>query len=235
MIEESSKIDTKTRSYLEQLLASRKFKERLKFFREEYAIPRSGFDLTVFDEMVVSEIYPRIPDKIIDADRFIKSINNMLSKYGFSRAWFDFFSDLILFNWLGDTKDQRQIFLMNLGHSNRYLADDKVTLEVRLQSNPIAILIPSFASQRDINEFISLNWAQIRAFQKKYGRKKQRITKFRRKNSRIKQRNDFIYNNRSLSKKDLMARVSDEFGDVMDYTYLAKIITEETKKRSANA
>jgi len=32
-----------------------------------------------------------------------------------------------------------------------------------------------------------------------------------------------------------MARVSDEFGDVMDYTYLAKIITEETKKRSANA
>jgi hypothetical protein len=230
-----SKIEAKTRTYLRQLLTTQKFKTVVKSIRERHSVPASGFDIRIFDELVVAEVFPRIPSAVVDVKEFSDSINRLLLRYGFSKAWFTFFSDLILFDWIGDVANLRQILLMNLGGTNRNRARDIEALDEHLLSNPIVVLIPPFASQRDINDFISLNWEQIEKIQNQYGKKDAEITKMRRKSSRVELRNQFIYENRELPKRELMKKVTDQFGDVLDYSYLGKIIASQVRKISDNA
>jgi hypothetical protein len=229
-----SKIDLKTEGYIEQLITSPEFIDPIQTIRGLSGIPKAGFDISLFDKLVIANKHPRIPKQIKKVDIFVKLINNLLLKYGFSHEWFDFFSDYVLFNFIGDTRFKRQIFLLNLGHKNKKSDEHMTLLKESIIQNPIAILLPPFVSQRDIYDFISSNWQKIEGMKKKYNKKIIKISSIRKKNERVKRRNQLIYKNRSLRKKDLTAIVFDKFGDTMDYTYLSKIIRSEKRKRNAS-
>lgn len=229
-----SKIDTKAKDYAEKLVVSPKFANKVKEVRERNNLPKDGFDILLFDELVVADIRPRIPEEV-NMEKYTKSVNHVLWLYGFSQEWFDFFSDYILFNYVGETEDKKQIFLLDLGYRNIGKRDEHMAiLEKNTIQNPITILLPPYISQRDIYDFISINWEKIEKIQGKYQKRLIKIVSSRRKNERVKKRDAFIYKNRFLPKKELMSKIADEFGDVMDYTYLSKIIANEEKKRSAS-
>jgi len=228
-----SKIDIRAKDYIEQLLTSKKFVESVFNIKNINSLPQEGFSLSIFDEMVVGDIQPRIPKEVANKEKFIKSINNLLLWYGFSQDWFDFFSDYILYGFVGSIEDKKQIFLLDLGQKNKIRDEHMAILEKNTLQNPIAILLPPFASQRDIYEFVSINWNEIERIQRKYNKPSIDITSIRKKNERVKKRDHFIFKNRHLPKKELLSKIAAEFGDILDYTYINKIIVSETRKKSA--
>lgn len=226
-------VDKRARDYIEELIESPKFYTSVLNFRKKNQIPGKGFGISVFDELLIAEVYPRIPDDILDKNSLIKSINNFLIRYGFSQEWFDFFSDYLLFEFIGDTENKKQIFLLDLGHRGQKKRDEQIEiLNKNTIQNPIVILLPPFVSQRNIYDFIVSRWHQIENIQRKYNKELIKIVSTRRKNERIKQRDQYILKNHLLPKKKLMSKVADKFGDILDYTYLSKIIATGLKKKS---
>ena len=214
-----SKIDTKTRDFVEQLVVTSGFAKNVRKTSAEKGIPQKGYDIAELDDLIVKEVYPRIPDTVLDKKRYSVSITSFLSYYGLSYSWFDFFSDYILFGFWDEIeiKPKRQIFLIDIGDKCENPKIGKKLLDLKPQLNPVVILIPPTASQRDIDDFIKNNWAGIEKMQKKYRKYNLKLVNTRRKNSRVKNRDRFIFKNRKLTKKALVSKVADEFGDILDF------------------
>lgn len=99
---------------------------------------------------------------------------------------------------------------------------------------PIAIRISPYASQRDILDYVKRAYKmKIAPMQDHYKIKGAKLGKFKKKKARIKERNNFIYQNRHLPKKKIMQLIGDKFGKdtVIDYGYIGKIISMENKRR----
>jgi hypothetical protein len=103
------------------------------------------------------------------------------------------------------------------------------------ENYPIVILVHRQATLRDINDFISKNFdLAITPLKKAFSDKKVLdIGKSKRKSTTIQKRNEYIYENRSLSRKEIVGLVSKKFGKahILDYDYVGKIIREEKRKR----
>lgn len=95
---------------------------------------------------------------------------------------------------------------------------------------PIALYINPDVSQRQIQDFISKNWAFIEAHRKDT---KANISGFRKKKKTIQERNDFIYENQQLPRKEIMRLLYEKYGEKLDidYGYIGKIISLEKKRR----
>jgi len=107
-------------------------------------------------------------------------------------------------------------------------------LENKLWEYPVVLRIHPDASQRDIMEYIKKHWQQIKHYQDKYAdRNKQASFKNSKtkENSKIKKRDDFIYKNRNLPRKEIMRMVTDEFGETLDYGHIGKIISLRNKRK----
>jgi len=94
------------------------------------------------------------------------------------------------------------------------------------KSHPIALYINPEASQRQIEEFISKNWSFIEAHQKDV---KSNFAGLR-KRSNLK-RDDFIYENRKLPRKEIVTLVAEKFNEFLDVGHIGKIISLEKKRR----
>ncbi len=105
-----------------------------------------------------------------------------------------------------------------------------------LQNYPIVMLISPFASLRDIQDFVEKNYALTINLLKKIGvdtTSKVFIGKSKKKKKGIQDRNELIYKNRHLPRKEIMRLVADKLGynAVIDYGYIGKIISTEKKRR----
>ena len=100
------------------------------------------------------------------------------------------------------------------------------------ETYPIAILLNPYMSQRNIIDAVKkLYETHIEPLQKELRSKKIVLDKIRKKSSRVEERNKFIYENRlGKSRKELARLVNDKFGEVLDYTYINKIIRDEREK-----
>mgnify|MGYP001576370570 CR=1 FL=1 len=97
---------------------------------------------------------------------------------------------------------------------------------------PIAIRISPYASLRDLIDFARKAYkTQILPRQMLYRDKNVSIGRIRPKQKKIQSRNDFIYENRHLSRKKIKRLVEEKFGEPLEYTHVAKIISLENKKR----
>ena len=97
---------------------------------------------------------------------------------------------------------------------------------------PLAIRLSPYASERDIIDYVKKNYAfTIAPAQKSYQKSGVPIGKLRKKDQKREERNEFIYQNRRLTGKELMGLVNDKFGEVLDYGHIRKIISLENKKR----
>ena len=94
------------------------------------------------------------------------------------------------------------------------------------KTHPVVLYINPEVSQRQIQDFIAKNWLYIKAYQKN---EKSKITGFRKKSTL--ERNDLIYKNRHLPRREIMQIVSKKFGKILDYGHISKIISLERKRR----
>lgn len=230
-----SKIDQKAISFVQELFTYKGFGKMVRRIRYETSIPRRGFDIALFDKLVLQDIHPRFPSKAFKRTLYIQNVKGLLALYGLSFDWFEFISDYILFNYIGDVSyNTSQIILLDLGNKNNNLAEHKKMLAGAAELNPVVFMIPPFASQREISDFIAQNSDNIKDIQKCYQTGNRRIGKKKTNNPRIKERNHFIYLNRNLPKLELMRKVNEKFGVILDYTYLNKIIAAEAKKKGVD-
>lgn len=235
----ASKIDFKTFGLIESIRSSKGFRKMIREIRENNHIPQKGFDITKYDELLVKEKYLRIPSKI-NKNVFLADLKDLLLCYNLSTDWLDFFSDYILynlFNFSGDYSEKRQILTLDLGsktltkESNEKILSDAKNFDL----NSVAILLPNFLSQRELMEYIEVNFGAIEKIQKKYTEGKiRKISNKEMRQETFKKiiRNKFIYEHRDLKKRELASEVNKKFKQNLDHTYLSKIIREEINKRT---
>lgn len=227
----TGKIDIKTASIVKEIFLQKGFRKHVARVRRELSLPRYGLDIALFDQLVVKDVHPRIPAKKLNRSEYIRKVKEVLGLYALSFDWFEYFGDYFLFNYIGDIdKEVNQIILLNLGDKNTKLQQHKKMFTNNMSLGTAVIMVPPRASEREILDFIYRNANHIKAIQKAYKTDFSQLTVTRTKNARVQKRNEFIYKNRALPKKKLMATVSDEFGDILDYTYLSKIIVAEARK-----
>jgi hypothetical protein len=99
---------------------------------------------------------------------------------------------------------------------------------------PIALKLHPSISQRDLVDYVKHNWHIINFYLSQYRDKESMLGKIRNKNSEIKKRDKFIYENRHLSHKEISSLVSKNFkevSDVINEGSVGKIISLEKKRR----
>lgn len=98
---------------------------------------------------------------------------------------------------------------------------------------PVMLAISPFASQRDIVEYVKKFHADhILPIQKRSLAKYENTPmRNRSKDSSTRDRNDFIYENRELPRKEIATSVAKKFKEYLDVGHIGKIISEEKKKR----
>ena len=95
------------------------------------------------------------------------------------------------------------------------------------ETYPIAILLNPYMSQRDtIDAIKKLYKTHIEPLQKELRSEKIVLEKVRKKSERVEERNKFIYENRALRMPKLRTAIREKFGDILDETYIYKIIKE---------
>lgn len=233
--EKLAKIDKKTQDYVEKIFSTHNFNGQVIAIRYSFNLPKKGLDVFVLDELIVREVYPRVAESIVEKENYILAVKNLLKHLNLSAQWFDFLSDYIQFGYISGFDDSKQIILLNLGNKPTDLISvEKAVFDNYIETNPIALLIPPYASIREITDFIQLNLKNIQMAQVKYKLKRAKIEKTRRKNPRVKERDHFIFKNRLLPKKEIVTLVHEKYRDFLDYTYISKIIKKESRKRSVD-
>ncbi len=101
---------------------------------------------------------------------------------------------------------------------------------------PIAIKISPYAGENDIVDYIKKIYTlEIKPRQERYRDKNCKIGKIKSKNQLIQKRNQFIYQNRDKTGKEIKQLVIEKFGKdlpkYLPYEYISKIIYKENKKR----
>lgn len=153
-------------------------------------------------------------------------IEDIIIKDKIPKMFDDFGFDLCLFL---DQKEENEQYKLN-----KLEGEESDTLELDDQFFPLAIRISPYASKRDILNFVNKTYnSDIKFAQNHYLDEKIKIGKIKQRNSKIQNRNDFIYKNRTLPQKEIMKLVNKKFPNkkIYDYSYIGKIIYLEKKRR----
>lgn len=225
----------KIENYIKDLSIKSEFLMIVKNARKEIGIPAGGF---------------KYPDKtgktqeIWDSKSFMTHVEKISEKYGIGN-FREFIASYILFSSTKLVEDYHHISIIkpidvhsvftfdrekdpkkieNIGKLGKLMFDSK--------THPIGILIHPYMSQRDILDAVKkLYKSDIEPLQKKYRKEGIKFGIVRKKSERAEERNKFIYDNRiGKSRKELVCLVGDKFGEIMDYTYINKIIRDEKEK-----
>lgn len=137
---------------------------------------------------------------------------------------------------LADAEEESSMFLIDEDHEGSFSVEHhNKAIEGLIYKYPVSVRLHPHASQNDVIDFIKKNWKTIKKYQDKYQTKD---TSFSLKNSKtktnknIRERDDFIYENRNLPRRDIMRIVNKKFGADLDQGSIGKIISLEKVKRS---
>jgi len=222
--------------YFEEVVNTKPFQEEISRLREKYKIPINGFTTS-------NRIYPP-EDWVYRSSKERVRFNRELEKLCERNNLHYMDSSLLLepyifYNEL-DLKDvvyERGVF--NLFHVSDLAEEAKEPFGKSFRDSdnlayPVAVRISPYASLRDILDFVKKVYKRsILPMQEQYRIKGVRIGKSKKRKSSIKERNDFIYQNRHLPRKEIMRLIGDKFGEnsVIDYAYIGKIISLEKMRR----
>jgi hypothetical protein len=239
-IVDSTSAQSKVWKYLKGLSEDPDFQRNIRRIRKIYKLPPEGVTevLELRSEATGQELI-KLPEHLSGSD-FENEINQFTKELGLStfwseaimyyityNQWFDFWSIGSLVQ-VDDLNEYVNGPFQHDGDEEGYLDYAKMILEER----PIAITISPYASLRDILDFLKKTYkTHIEPLQNKYKKAEIKLGKMRKRDASVHARNQFIYENKHLASKKLMTLVNDEFGELLDYTYINKIISDEEKKR----
>lgn len=240
---------------VEEYIHSPIFQSKIHKLREKIGIPvKEGLPFTDKDEVLKRHNLKRVfyhPQSIIknhgrtvnlELRKIIKDdfpIGNLETELGFRIFFYhnlyirDIFESGLWVNNMCKLVEARNEFL-------EYSGDDKEFCDMYIQHQenmtktyPIALYIHAESSQRDIVEYIRAMWPAFELFRKEFRKQKSLIGKVKNKKKSIRERNNFIYENRHFPSREILSKVYDKFGPKieMDQGYIGKIISLERKKR----
>lgn len=217
-------------SYVKDLIERSVFRKDLREFRKKFNIPEQGYNKPDYQEQ---EVEAQNKD-------YRESLISFARKYKLGVLWEDVLECYIFYNdfhykfsvdLMGSMVDVEDVYsLLNENYEN----DTGVQEYIKQKSEqfPIAIFLNPYVSQRDVLDYIkNMFKVSIEPKLKQYREENVSLGKVRRKNSRVEIRDEFIFNNRNKSKKEITSLVAKEFKEILDYTYIARIIKEQERIR----
>ncbi len=244
-------------NYFLDIVKSNYFQNKIINIRKRYKIPEKGFNTEktyyAVKDGLMEKDYKKNAIKINEYDIWqgedikrtemaekviANETDKICKKYGLHYLdWGEVIEQYVYFNKL--PKDNPQF-----PHSNSYnlcaitdlaeLAEEPFGKQLTRADNdifPIAIRLSPYATERDIIDYVKKMSPQIKKYQKQYIKPDIKIGKIKKKKPAIQERNDFIYNNKKLSLNETKELVEKKFGESLDYEYIGKIRSEETKRR----
>ncbi len=225
----------KIANYAKEVGKSARFLARIDELRKKYDIPIKGFPPDEEGNRVLppEDWTPRFTDK----DRQLRrEVHKLCDNYGLHFLEWSAAVELVLF-YNGPLEALQGADLCMLTDLSEE-AEEPYTQETQDADNlffPIAIRISPQATQRDIIDFIEKHAFFIKQMQEFHLKevRGQKIGKVKKKDPKTAERNDFIYEHRHLSRKEIMHALAEKFGPdgIIDYGHISKVISLEKKRR----
>jgi hypothetical protein len=229
-------------SYLADLTKHSAFRKDLKDFRKKFCIDEKGYEKPIYIKMPVNGhkvlTYPNHVE-VESQEGYRIELIKFARKYKLGPLWEDvlecyIFYNKFIINTMGSMIDVEDVCNYFYGPYMDFNEKDVLTdyITQKSQDFPVAIFLNPYVSQRDIIDYVKKTFKlEIEPLLKSYREDNVGLGKVRQKNSRVAKRNDFIYKNKNKPKKEITNLVSEKFGDILDYTYIARIIKEEERLR----
>jgi len=249
-------------NYLDAFMDSDFFQDSIEKARKELNVPSDGYKLSEDLRIdLIKNAFVRmffyIPNGITEEKKnFVKRTNSLIAKI-IEKFQLDnlkiksifkiyLFYNERLYEALDEyiINDRDEANLCQITDMKEYLneyitmAPPEATIkavEYKFKDYPIIIRIHPSATQRDITDYIKNYWPILEYHLSKHKNKiTTRLGKMKTRNKKIKERDEFIYKNKHLSRKELSFLVSKKFPDVadsIDEGSVGKIVSLEKKRR----
>lgn len=217
--------------YFDAIIKSDYFQKECARLRKKYKIPKDGFPPNPRFPVFPKEWEFGSVRQGKVAKEFLNEVRKLCDKFRLhSLDWGVVFEEQVMYGRYTLEYDgfnsHNLIMISDFNNKETYHKSDDVAY-------PVALRISPYATQRDILDFVKRNGFMINASQHKYKVKGVKIGKERKKNPKIQERNEFIYEHRHLPRKEILKLVGNKFGydGVIEYGLIGKIISLEKKKR----
>jgi len=231
--------------YIENLQHNSDFKRDLIIFRKRFNLKEGGYEYVLSDNTTQKRkkdlTYPY--PKELNNGEYSKALFEFARKYKITVAWAWVLDGYIFYNKLLDGPAISGYSMMNtidLRHELLSFKEDidpndewgyPSMLKNEAEDMPIAILLHPYVSQRDVIDYIKKVFRfQIEPKLKEYRKEGLLFGKVRKKNDRIKLRNQLIFQLRNIPRKELLNLMKLHFHENLTYSYLARIVKEGEKK-----
>ncbi len=212
------------RNYFLDISKTESFLVCIKNLRKKYNIPQNGFSKIRHTGFLAwskkyNETY---------SQRIYEDIYKVCKQFFFPKEWWKAIMES-LFHDSVDVSD------LEFGTTSGMCIVSDLSKKRRIDF-PVTIEINPYASQRQILDFIKISYTnEIKPILMKYRSEKSKVRKFKSKNTDIQKRNEFIYKNQNLPRKELISAVKEKFGkqlsESIDQGSIGKIVFLENKKR----
>lgn len=212
------------RTYFLDISKTQGYIDCIKKLRKKYNIPNGGFSKTDHtDYLKWSRKYRGTYWEKVSTD-----VHKLCKKFFFPKEW----QKAIMESVFHDSKD---ISDLEFGTTSGMCIVSDLT-QKRRSDFPVSIEINPYASQRAIIDFIKISFTnEIEPRLEHYRNKNSKVGKYRSKNVDIQKRDDFIYKNQHIPRKELIKMVEKKFGrelsEPINQGSIGKIILIENKKR----
>ncbi|MEI6144329.1 MAG: hypothetical protein WCP91_01880 [Candidatus Berkelbacteria bacterium] len=227
----SSQAHKKLWNYFLALSKTDEFINLVADLRKKYKIPKDGF---ISEERISPP--PRLENRFNADHEIIKAIEEYCLKYGLHPlGFFMLIEDHIYYG--GELEPDDGFSQLSLCTTSDLFEEsidpfDPSTQEADNKLFPIAIRLSPYATERDILDFVKKTYkTTIKPALDMYKNKDSLIGKIKARDGKIQERNEFIYQNRNLSLKELSDKVSDKFKEHLDEGLIGKIRSIELKRR----
>lgn len=217
-------------AYLCSLAGKPDFLESVIDIRKKFSLPNNGFNNDLDDEFAFVNKLPVCVDESGEEMDFQKAVYNLASQFDITFAWLDTIQGYVLY---GDFFFTKILPLVQILDIPDILDDDSASNSFAniADSLPVGIFVSPYASGLDIIDYVKKQYKiEIKPLQSKYAVDGAKIGKVRKKNSKVQDRDDFICKHKDLPTNELASRVSAEYGMILEYTYINKIIARKCKR-----
>jgi hypothetical protein len=228
----------KIMNYLERLEQDKEFISKVLKLRAIFKIPKGG-KRKIKRESARFKVHGSESEielihlNDISLEKLRKSTNKELCEFLINDNWTDMFVLFIVFNkWIYLESARPPVDILNWNsilHDMPEEAFDFKMIQAEYlkelsETHPVVIMVSREATQNDIIDFVKKTYKSQIQPMAHYSLKGEPSFKTGRKvDKRIVRRNNFIYKNRMKSAKEIAHLVAEEFGDILEYTYINKI------------
>ena len=223
----TSQSSSRILAYFTEITKKEYFLKKVAAARRTCRIPKGGFpSKDAFTGWVAK-------DREAVRESFIQAVDHLREKYDLVLTELDdLFMHFIFFNEVDESLAIPLIKVRDTLETKRTaskFAVGKKIAELEDEFFPIALMVSPYASERDILDFVEKNFTQNIAPQLEKYKKGIRLGKTQKKHPHVAKRDNFIWANRKLKRKDIQKKVKDEFNEWLDVNYISKIISRRKK------